>query len=187
MSDDKPYNCGVYINSIGKPILFIRKPINQLPKAIVEVKQVYGLEKAEQTSKDMLLAWEYKVQETPELNFNYLPPNCYIEPAQEVYDLIPGRVAYFLDRDGSHMSVMLEPGQPNSFILFITSNPFWNNFSRELTDDEISLIGMPIKNKKSYFAPVIRPTTLLNPIKACFPKWRVMELMEEFRKLILQG
>jgi hypothetical protein len=184
MSSNKTYNCGVYLNGQGEPVLFIRKPLNELPKACLEVKQVSGIDFAEHQSKLMLESWKDKLLNNPNMDFNFVKKTDPILKLEEPKEntLYPGRIAYFVDNDGSHISVILEPGFNISDMLFVTSNPCWNNKCRMMSEEEIFLLGQPLTNKTSYFAPVVRPNDCLVLTEKSYSKEKTKDLISEFLK-----
>lgn len=91
-----------------------------------------------------------------------------------------GDIVIHADHHGQHTGILLEYGKLNSVLLFITSNPLWHAKARQLTKDELSLLGYSIKKKPSYFAPVVRSTRYIMTTGREFPDYRVEQLREEF-------
>lgn len=100
-----------------------------------------------------------------------------IKPKNEI---INGSVVYYID-DRHHTALCLEIGKIQSKILLVTSNPFWNPYSRKLTEEENMLLGFPDRGKVSYFAPCIRLSVNLSTPKAQFPSHRIKDLLNEFK------
>jgi hypothetical protein len=91
-----------------------------------------------------------------------------------------GDIVIHADHHGQHTGILLEHGELSSGLLFVTSNPLWHSKSRQLTKDELSLLGYSIKRKPSYFAPVVRSTRYIMTTGREFPSYRVEQLKKEF-------
>lgn len=98
--------------------------------------------------------------------------------------LIPGTIAVHSDSQGHHKSIILESDlvAEEAFVLMITSNQFWNNFSREMSVEEKSLCNMAQVKKKSYFAPIIARKENLFALNIDLPLYRLQDLKKEFCK-----
>jgi len=91
-----------------------------------------------------------------------------------------GEVVYFVDGQKIHTSIVIEYNKEYSRLLFITSNPYWNPWSRPISGDEETLLGYPSRGKTSYLAPVIRPSKFIKRSGCSFPSHRIDSLMMEF-------
>lgn len=66
-----------------------------------------------------------------------------------------GYVLIHTDTYGFHKAVILKEIENDFFALMLTTNPYWNKDSRQLSNDEKGLMGI-VFNTKTYYAPVIR-------------------------------
>jgi len=91
-----------------------------------------------------------------------------------------GEVVSFIDDDRNHTAIVLEYTNELCCLLFVTSNPYWNTYSRLVTEDELAILGYTNSKRDSYFAPVIRPTKFVHSKNHSFPQHRIESLLEEF-------
>lgn len=105
------------------------------------------------------------------------------EPKVESPNTIrPGSIVVCADSQGHHIGVVLDASEEDVWLLFCTSNPYWNPKSRKLTTEELSLLGFPKRSRTTYFAPVYQPRNVMSLMEHTFPQHRVEELLKEFRK-----
>jgi len=96
---------------------------------------------------------------------------------------VPGDIILFADGE-HHTAVLLRVSEEQSCMLFVTKNPYWGKVSRELTEDEVALLGYPYRGNSSYFVPVWRPNEYMIATGKSYPDYRVKELLEEFEEFI---
>ncbi len=92
----------------------------------------------------------------------------------------PGTVAHFSDGQRVHTGIVLDELDGDLWAVFLTSNPEWNRKCRPASLEEVSLCGFPSGPKRTYLAPVVRPSQDAYETDKLFPKHRVEELSEEF-------
>ncbi len=92
-----------------------------------------------------------------------------------------GDVVIYADREGQHTAIVLRKGDRRSSLLFVTSNPLWNERAREVTENENILLGYPLRGRVSYFAPVVRENRYVVETGKSFPLHRVRDLIVEFK------
>lgn len=95
----------------------------------------------------------------------------------------PGDIVHFSDNERTHTAILLEYGDVNSFVLFLTTNPLWNPLCRRMTREELSFTGWPIRESRvTYLAPVIRPTCNMTGSDKSIPTHRLHDLLLEFNR-----
>jgi len=95
----------------------------------------------------------------------------------------PGDVIMYADglSNKAHTAIVLEYDSQEIFMLFLTSNPYWNHNCRPIMTDELAYFNFGTRNEKlTYLAPVVRPTAHVAKVNGGFPKERVEEFLEEF-------
>lgn len=98
-----------------------------------------------------------------------------------LYDFDCGDIIVHADQEGQHTAIVLLKGIKYSALLFVTSNPYWNKKSRLVTEEENILLGYPLKDTISYFAPVIRNNKYIIKTEKKYPNYRINELIKEFK------
>lgn len=96
------------------------------------------------------------------------------------YNIQPGSVVHHID-DGNHVSIVIDINGDFANLLFVTSNPRWNNQARKISVEESALLGFKSNNVNSYLAPVIRSILDCSSRGIIFPDYRVNDFRKEFK------
>lgn len=150
---------------------FICKTLDLIPKNMVSVRFKL-LKSCDVESESINFYNNYLAEQTLEI--------VKINKTEIKKNISVGDVTYFIDGQKLHTSIIMEYNEDMSKMLFITTNPYWNPWSRPISREEEVLLGYPSKGKISYLAPVIRPSKFIKQSGKSFPSHRIDSLKEEF-------
>ena len=107
--------------------------------------------------------------------------NIIIQEKKVLDKIKVGSVVCHTDGDRNHCGVIVGiTSMKKVEVVFCTTNPLWNPYSRELSADEQKLFGFPDRGKTTYFAPVIRSIDEVYYLGYDFPLYRTEDLAAEF-------
>jgi hypothetical protein len=92
-----------------------------------------------------------------------------------------GNIIHCSDGDGNHVAVVTRVGDEFCGVVMLTSNPFWNDRSRQLTKDEEKFFSFPKGRKDTFFAPTVVSVRNIHKVNYDYPPHRLNELIEEFK------
>lgn len=158
---------------------FITKDRKYIPGDTLEVRSAPGnvtelVEKLLQKHLDRLQSLPpTEVKPEPQATFKTFPT-----PSVEVLKTLVGRVGHHSDGARVHTLICLSAEGQEGAVLFLSARPWWNPFSRPMTEEEAIFVGWP--KKQTYLAPVFRLLSEISWTDRYFPEHRVEDLKAEF-------
>lgn len=118
---------------------------------------------------------EQEQEEAPEEN---LVAETFLIPSVAPQVTFVGRVGHHSDGGRVHSLICLSVEDGECAVLFLSAHPWWNPFSRPMTEEEAIFVGWP--KKQTHLAPVFRPFSEISWTPRYFPEHRVEDLKAEF-------
>jgi len=78
--------------------------------------------------------------------------------------ILPGTLAWHKDEKGRHAALILDVNGPDTWALFLTSNPLWNARARKARRFELAYFEWKLNGVTTYLAPVHRRTDQFTPM-----------------------
>lgn len=152
---------GVYRTKNGLRSFVVREE-KSIPKTAVEIFQTEG--PANALAREIL-----QRHETQEV----------VVPSARPLDWMTGRIGHHADGGPVHTAICVGVDLGDCLLLFMTSHPNWNPYSRPLRKDEAPFTGFSW-NSMTFLAPVLRAGDSVSWTDRQIPDHRVESLRAEF-------
>lgn len=154
------YRVGICRTPKGSYVSFLVRDETPDPQGVVEVVETTFEAKAE-------------VQARLEERYGIAAPSRRVHAP-----ILEGRIGFHSD-GAVHSVICLGVKDEVASLLFVTSSPNWNPFSRPITREEVGFLGYTW-NDHTYLAPVFRDVREVSWAPRFIPSYRLEELRKEF-------